>query len=59
MSISKLLPIAVAALAVAAAAPPAASAAVVRENEGTVASVDRDSRTFRLRDSSAEPSGSG
>ncbi len=51
MSIAKLLPIAVAALAVAAAAPPAASAAVVREYEGTVASVDRDSRTFRLRDS--------
>jgi hypothetical protein len=34
-----------------AAVPAPASAATVREFEGTVASVDRDSRTFRLRDS--------
>ncbi len=51
MPISRFLPIAAAAVALTAAAPPAASAAVVREYEGTVASVDRDSRTFRLRDS--------
>jgi hypothetical protein len=30
---------------------PAASAAPTREYEGTVVSVDRDARTFRLRDS--------
>ena len=50
MTIPRLLPVAAAAFALAASAPPAASAAVVREYEGTVASVDRDSRTFRLRD---------
>jgi hypothetical protein len=33
------------------AVPPAASAATVREFEGTVVSVNRDDRTFRLRDS--------
>jgi hypothetical protein len=41
--------IAVAATVVALPAP--ASAATVRQFEGTVVSVDRDSRTFRLRDS--------
>jgi hypothetical protein len=34
-----------------AAVPAPASAATVRQYEGTVTSVDRDSRTFRLRDS--------
>jgi hypothetical protein len=33
------------------ALPTPASAATVRQFEGTVVSVDRDSRTFRLRDS--------
>jgi hypothetical protein len=33
------------------AAPSPASAATVRQFEGTVTSVDRDARTFRLRDS--------
>ena len=32
-------------------APGSASAATVRQFEGTVTSVDRDARTFRLRDS--------
>jgi hypothetical protein len=35
----------------AAAAPAAASAALVREYEGTVVSVNRSAHTFRLRDS--------
>jgi hypothetical protein len=38
------------ALSPASAAEPAASAAAVRQFEGTVVSVDRSSRTFRLRD---------
>ena len=33
-----------------AAAAPAASAQTVREHEGTVVSVDREARTFKLRD---------
>lgn len=33
-----------------AAAAPAAGAQTVREHEGTVVSVDRDARTFKLRD---------
>ena len=37
--------------AMASAPPPAASAAAVRQFEGTVVSVDRSSRSFRLRDS--------
>ena len=44
----------IALLALAAAAvgaPTPASAATVRQFEGTVTSVDRDTRTFRLRDS--------
>ena len=44
-----LVTAAVAAPATAAAAP--AGAAAVREYEGTVVSVNRDNRTFRLRDS--------
>ena len=40
-----------AAAALPAAAAPAAGAAVLREFEGTVVSVNRDARTFRLRDS--------
>ena len=36
--------------AAAQAAAPAAAASLVREFEGTVVSVDRDTRTFRLRD---------
>jgi hypothetical protein len=44
----KLLPIAVMALAVTAAVPATASAA--RQFEGTVVSVDRENRTFRLHD---------
>lgn len=44
--------IALLALAAAIAGAPApASAATVRQFEGTVTSVDRDARTFRLRDS--------
>jgi hypothetical protein len=39
-----------AALAAAAFAVPSAEAAQVREFEGTVVSVNRDARTFRLRD---------
>ena len=51
-----VLPVALVAAAVAApasaqaAAPAAGSASLVREYEGTVVSVDRDTRTFRLRD---------
>lgn len=41
---------AVAATAAAIAAVPSAGAATVREFEGTVTSVDRSERTFRLRD---------
>jgi len=44
-----LVTVAVAAPATAAAAP--AGAAAAREFEGTVVSVNRDNRTFRLRDS--------
>ncbi len=40
----------VAAVPAAAASPAAAQAAALREYEGTVVSVDRDARTFRLRD---------
>ena len=46
----KLLSIALIAVAALAAGVPAASAAT-REYEGTVVSVNRDNRTFRLRDS--------
>jgi hypothetical protein len=46
----KLSSVALIATAVLAAGAPAASAQT-REYEGTVVSVDRDSRTFRLRDS--------
>jgi len=46
----KLLSIALAAVAALIAGVPAASAAT-REYEGTVVSVNRDNRTFRLRDS--------
>ena len=42
-----LIPLAAVALT---AAPTAAPAAVTREYEGTVVSVNRDARTFRLRD---------
>ena len=45
-----LITAAVAAPATAAAAP-AGTAAAAREYEGTVVSVNRDNRTFRLRDS--------
>ena len=41
----------IAAATLAAAAPTTASAATVREYEGTVLSVNRDDRTFRIRDS--------
>jgi shikimate kinase len=44
----KLIPIAVVALAVTAAVP--ATAAAAREYEGTVVSVNRENRTFRLND---------
>jgi hypothetical protein len=44
----KLIPIAVAALVVTAAVP--ATAAAAREFEGTVVSVNRENRTFRLHD---------
>jgi hypothetical protein len=44
----KLLPIALLALTVAVPAP--ATAAAAREYEGTVVSVNRDNRTFRLND---------
>lgn len=53
---TRLIPIALAGLALtgaastATAAPPAGAAAV-RQYEGTVVSVNRDARTFRLRDS--------
>ena len=40
----------VAAVPAAAASPAAAQAAALREYEGKVVSVDRDARTFRLRD---------
>ncbi len=52
--ISKIVPLALvvaAAAATPAAAAPAAGAAVLREFEGTVVSVNRDARTFRLHDS--------
>jgi hypothetical protein len=42
--------IAVLTIAALAAAAPAAGAQTVREHEGTVVSVDRDARTFKLRD---------
>jgi hypothetical protein len=42
---------AVAAAAPAQAAAPSSSASLLREFEGTVVSVNRDARTFRLRDS--------
>ena len=45
------LALVVAATAAAPAAAEPAGAAAVRQFEGTVVSVDRDSRTFRLRDS--------
>jgi hypothetical protein len=51
-----VLPVALVAAAIAApasaqaAAPAPGSASLVREYEGTVVSVDRDTRTFRLRD---------
>lgn len=48
MFIKKLSPILIVAAAAAPVAP--ASAATVREYEGTVVSVNRDDRTFRLRD---------
>jgi shikimate kinase len=44
----KLIPIAVVALAVTGAVP--ATAAAAREYEGTVVSVNRENRTFRLND---------
>ena len=43
--------VAIVAGALAAAGPPAAGAQATREYEGTVVSVQRDARTFRLRDS--------
>ena len=50
----KILPLALAGLAVAVPAVPAstgsAGGAALREFEGTVVSVNRDNRTFRLRD---------
>ena len=50
----KILPLALAGLAVAVPAVPAstgsAGGAALREFEGTVVSVNRDARTFRLRD---------
>ena len=50
-----VLPLAVLVLAAAAAAQataqPVASASLVREYEGTVTSINRSARTFRLRDS--------
>jgi hypothetical protein len=49
-AMKKLLTIALVAVATLATAVPAASAAT-REYEGTVVSVNRDNRTFRLRDS--------
>jgi azurin len=60
MNFKKIAPVALAAVAVAvpalsadAAAPPSATSAAVRQFEGTVVSVNRDARTFRLRDSEA------
>lgn len=56
-SIKTLIPIALVALAAAltalpaGAAAPSATSAATREFEGTVVSVNRDARTFRLRDS--------
>jgi uncharacterized membrane protein YgcG len=60
-NVKTIAPVALAALAVAVPALPAgaataptaptASAAATRQFEGTVASVNRDNRTFRLRDS--------
>jgi hypothetical protein len=48
----KIVPLAALVVAGAAAAPAAAApATALREFEGTVVSVDRDARTFRLRDS--------
>ena len=46
-----LVALATVATALPAAAAPSASGAVLREFEGTVVSVNRDNRTFRLRDS--------
>jgi len=57
MRLSRIIvPVALVTAAVAVAAPPGgaatdASAAALREFEGTVVSVNRDARTFRLRDS--------
>jgi len=54
MPIARTIPPLVLALALAAPAAPAAAdtgAAAAREYEGTVVSVNRDRRTFRLRDS--------
>ena len=48
--VAAALSVAVAAPAGAGAAQPAGAAALVREFEGTVVSVNRDNRTFRLRD---------
>lgn len=53
---TRCIPIALAGLALTGAAStataaPAASAAATRQFEGTVVSVNRDARTFRLRDS--------
>jgi hypothetical protein len=46
----RLAVLSLAAVAAVPAAPPAASAQTAREFEGTVVSVNRDARTFRLRD---------
>jgi hypothetical protein len=45
-----IAPLALVVAGLAAAPAPAANAAAVREFEGTVVSVNRDNRTFRLRD---------
>ena len=54
-SIRTIVPLALVVAAGATAAPataaPAASSALVREYEGTIVSVNRSNRTFRLRDS--------
>ncbi len=49
--IAPLALVTVATAAAPAAAAPAAGAAALREFEGTIASVNRDARTFKLRDS--------
>jgi hypothetical protein len=46
----RIVPLALVAAGVAAAPAPAADAAAPREFEGTVVSMNRDARTFRLRD---------